>query len=75
MGDDGHRRCGSASSGLIVAPLGLLTGSWLAERYARRGYDDANLRVLQIATLAIIPTSVAFPLVASPEAVAGAVGG
>jgi MFS family permease len=52
--------------GLIVAPFGLLTGSWLAERYARRGYDDANLRVLQIATVAVIPTSVAFPLMPTP---------
>jgi MFS family permease len=53
--------------GLIVAPLGLLAGSWLAERYARHGHDDANLRVLQIATLAVIPFSVAFPLVSTPE--------
>jgi len=53
--------------GLIVAPLGLMAGSWLAEHYARRGRDDANLRVLQIATIAVIPTSVAFPLMHSPE--------
>ena len=53
--------------GLIVAPLGLLTGSWLAERYAKRGKDDANLRVLQIATLLVLPFSVAFPLAPTPE--------
>jgi MFS family permease len=53
--------------GLIVAPIGLLTGSWLAERYARRGYDDANLRVLQIATIAVVPASLAFPLASTPE--------
>ena len=53
--------------GLVVAPLGLLSGSWLAERYAKRGYDDANLRVLQIATIAVVPFSVAFPLVSSPD--------
>jgi MFS family permease len=53
--------------GIIVAPLGLLAGSWLAERFARRGYDDANLRVLQIATLAVLPFSVAYPLAASPD--------
>ena len=53
--------------GLIAAPLGLLSGSWLAERYAKRGFDDANLRVLQIATLTVVPFSVAFPLVASPD--------
>ncbi len=53
--------------GLIVAPLGLLTGSWLAERLAKRGFDDANLRVLQIATLLVIPFSVSFPLASTPE--------
>jgi MFS family permease len=53
--------------GLVVAPLGLLTGSWLAERFARRGRDEANLRVLQIATIAVIPFSVAFPLAPAPE--------
>ena len=57
--------------GLVVAPLGLLSGSWLAERYAKRGYDDANLRVLQIATLAVVPFSIAFPLVDSPELALG----
>jgi MFS family permease len=53
--------------GLVAAPLGLLTGSWLAERYAKRGYDDANIRVLQIATLLVIPFSVTFPLAPTPE--------
>jgi MFS family permease len=57
--------------GLIVAPLGLLSGSWLAERFARHGNDDANLRVLQIATLAVIPFSVAFPLASTPELALG----
>ena len=51
----------------MVAPLGLLTGSALAERLAKRGHDDANLRVLQIATLAVIPTSIAFPLMSDPN--------
>ena len=57
--------------GLIVAPLGLLCGSWLAERYARRGHDDANLRVLQIATLLVVPFSVAYPLASTPELALG----
>jgi len=52
--------------GIIVAPLGLLAGSWLATRFARRGQDDANLRVLQIATVAVLPFSVAYPLATSP---------
>jgi MFS family permease len=53
--------------GLVVAPAGLLAGSWLAERFARRGYDDANLRVLQIATVLVIPFSLSFPLAPTPE--------
>jgi MFS family permease len=52
--------------GIVVAPLGLLAGSWLATQFAKRGYDDANLRVLQIATLAVLPLSVAYPLATAP---------
>ena len=52
---------------LILSPLGLLSGSWLAERFARRGYDDANLRVLQIATVAVVPTSILYPLMPDPN--------
>jgi MFS family permease len=55
--------------GLIVAPLGLMLGSWLAERFQRRGRDDANLRVLQLATVCAIPTAVCFPLLGDPHAV------
>ncbi|HEX7416768.1 MAG TPA: MFS transporter [Steroidobacteraceae bacterium] len=47
---------------LIVAPLGLMAGSWLAEWYARKGYDDANMRVVQIATIAVLPCSLLYPL-------------
>jgi MFS family permease len=57
--------------GLIVAPLGLVLGSWLAERYQRRGFDDANLRVLQLATVCAIPVAVCFPLLADPWWVMG----
>jgi MFS family permease len=51
---------------LILSPLGLLAGSWLAERLARRGHDDANIRVLQIATVAVVPTSILYPLMPDP---------
>jgi MFS family permease len=47
---------------LCIAPLGLLCGGALAERLAKRGYADANLRVVLIASLGLIPTSVLFPL-------------
>jgi MFS family permease len=53
---------------LIVSPVGLLVGGWLAEYYARRGRDDANLRVLQWATVAVLPTSILYPLMPTPAA-------
>jgi len=52
---------------LILSPLGLLSGSWLAERFAKQGFDDANLRVLQIATIAVLPTSILYPLMPDPN--------
>jgi len=57
--------------GLVLAPLGLLLGGWLATQFARRGHDDANLRVLQIATVCAIPISVTFPLLNDPYWVMG----
>jgi MFS family permease len=56
------------SQGLIlltVAPLGLVCGGALAERLARRGHADANLRVVLIATLAVVPASILFPLMSN----------
>jgi hypothetical protein len=57
--------------GLIVAPLGLMLGGWLAEYFAKRGHDDANLRVLQIATVCAIPVAITFPLLDDPYWVMG----
>jgi MFS family permease len=39
---------------LFISPLGLMAGGWLAERYAKRGYEDANMRVVLIATIAAL---------------------
>jgi MFS family permease len=52
---------------LTISPLGLLTGGWLAERYARKGYDDANMRVVLIATVASLPVTILYPLMPTPE--------
>lgn len=52
---------------LIISPLGLITGGWLAERYAKKGYDDANMRVVLIATAASLPVTILFPLMPTPE--------
>jgi MFS family permease len=48
---------------LCVAPLGLVCGGWFAGWLARRGYEDANLRVVMIASLAIAPCALIFPQV------------
>jgi MFS family permease len=53
---------------LLVSPFGLLAGGWLAEYYVRRGRDDANLRVLQFATVAVVPTSILYPLMPTADA-------
>lgn len=52
---------------LLVAPLGLGLGGWLAGWYARLGYDDANIRVVLIATIGVLPLSVLFPLMPDPR--------
>ena len=52
---------------LLITPLGLLAGSWLAEWYAKRGYDDANMRVVLIATIAALPISICYPLMPTGE--------
>jgi MFS family permease len=52
---------------LTISPLGLLTGGWLAERYARKGHDDANMRVVLIATVASLPVTILYPLMPTPE--------
>ncbi len=51
---------------LIVSPLGLMTGGWLAEAYARKGYDDANMRVVLIGTAASLPVTILYPLMPTP---------
>jgi MFS family permease len=47
---------------LLVWPLGLIPGGLAAERLARRGFDDANLRITIAALLAYTPFAIAFPL-------------
>ena len=52
---------------LIVAPIGLMCGSLLAERFARQGRADANLLVTLIAFALAVPASILFPLMPTPE--------
>lgn len=53
--------------GLVVAPLGLWVGVKIANHYMARGYDDANVRVVLIATLFVMPFSTLFALMPSAE--------
>jgi MFS family permease len=40
---------------LVAAPLGATFGAWLAERWAKKGHHDANLRVVVFSSVAIFP--------------------
>jgi MFS family permease len=47
---------------LIVSPLGLLLGGWWAERMFAAGRKDANMRVIYLVTVPLIPAAILFPL-------------
>jgi MFS family permease len=47
---------------LVVQPIGLMLGSALAERWARQGRTDANLRVTFLAFALASPAAALFPL-------------
>lgn len=51
---------------LLVAPIGLAFGGWLAERWARQGRDDANMRVVLLAAVAHMPFAIAYALMPDP---------
>lgn len=51
---------------LICAPLGMIAGGTLASWFVRRGYHDANIRVVLIAAVVVIPFIVLYPLMSSP---------
>jgi MFS family permease len=46
---------------IAVLPIGALVGSTLAERFARAGRDDANLRVVLLGKLVALPFGIVFP--------------
>jgi len=48
---------------LILSPIGLILGGWLAERMAAAGRKDANMRMVYLVTFPLIPVAIAFPLV------------
>jgi MFS family permease len=59
---------------LVVAPLALMVGGFLAERLAKRGYDDANLRVQLLAICLWIPGAVLMPMMPTPALALAAFG-
>ncbi|HEU0173907.1 MAG TPA: MFS transporter [Blastocatellia bacterium] len=46
---------------IVIMPVGTLLGSILAERFARAGRDDANMRVVFLGKLAALPFGILFP--------------
>jgi MFS family permease len=46
---------------IAILPIGALAGSILAERFARAGRDDANMRVVLLGKLVALPASILFP--------------
>lgn len=46
----------------VSTPLGLWLGVQLTSYFTRRGYDDANMRAVLIASFFVLPTSVLMPL-------------
>jgi MFS family permease len=59
---------------LLVAPPALMIGGLLAERLAKRGYHDANLRVQLLAICLWIPGAVLMPMMPTPALALAAFG-
>ena len=57
----------SGSVYLIVWPFGAMFGSWLAEYLQKKGYDDANLRVVVLAIVLLLPGQILLPLMPNAE--------
>ncbi|BBC73866.1 MFS transporter [Altererythrobacter sp. B11] len=48
---------------LVVSPIGLVLGGYLASRLAAAGYKDANMRMVWLVTIPLIPVAILYPLV------------
>ncbi len=51
---------------LIVSPLGLVFGGWLADRLVKAGRDEAHMRVVLWASWGVVPFAILFPLMPTP---------
>jgi MFS family permease len=54
---------------VILSPLGVYSGGWLADFFQRRGYRDATLRVALFAAAGLLPMSAVPAFVTSPDLV------
>jgi MFS family permease len=50
----------------VLSPLGMLAGGFIAEWLGRKGYDDANLRVVFYGMLLHLPFAILYPLMPTP---------
>jgi len=50
---------------LVFGTSGVVSAGWMADALRRRGYTDANLRVIMIGAICSIPFGIAAPLVAN----------
>jgi MFS family permease len=57
---------------IVLTPIGLLLGTLLVEWYHRRGFDDANLRLVRWTTLLALPFPILSPLAPTPWLALGA---
>lgn len=51
---------------LLVSPLGLVLGGWLADRRLAQGHDDAAMWVCSRALVGVVPFAILFPLMPTP---------
>ncbi len=51
---------------MVVGPIGIAAGAWLAEHYMKRGFDDANIRVIRWSSVFAFPLMAAGPLMPTP---------
>lgn len=61
----------SGFSLLVAMPIGLFTGSWIAERWWKSKVYDANIRVVVYSTAIAAPLAMLQPLMPSPWLAAG----
>lgn len=60
---------------ILISPVGLMAGGFLAEWLTKKGYADANLRVVTISAIITLPFLVLAPLMSDPYIAVGLLAG